>query len=192
MLLPVVIFEVVFSVIGIKTFFYFVFRTTDTTYNLVLTAKDEGTPAKSAELTIRVKVAAVAATPPSFRDRQFKGSVKDNTPSGEKITEVSVQAPQENMAIQYQIIAGNKDNSFCIDYRKFAYTQKPVDFDKWKKAKFEVTVALTYDNSMSAAEVWAVFPAENDNAPVFVGGSQPVIKVLPEDAGEFFFNSFLY
>ena len=116
--------------------------------------------------------------------------MKDNTPSGEKITDVSVQEDKKNMLIQYQIIAGNKDNSFCIDYRKVAYTQKPVDFDKWKKEKFEVTVALTYQNSMSAAEVWAVLPEENDNAPVFVGGSQPVIKVLPEDAGELFFYFF--
>ena len=117
--------------------------------------------------------------------------MKDNTPSGEKITDVSVQEDKKNMLIQYQIIAGNKDNSFCIDYRKVAYTQKPVDFDKWKKEKFEVTVALTYQNSMSAAEVWAVLPEENDNAPVFVGGSQPVIKVLPEDAGELFFYFFV-
>ena len=160
------------------------FRTTDT-HVLTLKAVDKGTPPKSAELTITVKVVAAATAPPSFQDRNYKGTMKDNTLSGQQIGEVTVTIPEslKNKYIQYQIIAGNADNSFCIDYRKSAYAQKSFDFDTWKKLSFELTIALVYGSSMSATEMWATIPKDNDNAPVFVGGSKPVVKVLPEDTG---------
>ena len=161
--------------------FPFAFRA-PTTYSIVLKAQDKGSTPKSAELRIRVNVVAESKTPPSFQDRNYKGTLQDNTRSGRKIGEVTIQNdPQKFM--QYQILAGNVDGSFCVDYTKAAYAQKPIDFDKWRQSTFEMTIALMYDNSISATEMWATIPSENDNAPVFVGGSKPVVKVLPENAG---------
>ena len=160
------------------------------TYNLVLKATDKGATPKSVELAIKVNVVPVTVTPPSFKDKEYKGSVKENTLSGQQIGEVTINFLPEQKNIQYQILAGNEADSFCVDYRRITYAQKPIDFDNWKKATFELTIGLLYENSISATELWATIPKDNDNPPVFVGGSQPVVKVLPEDAGNYFSITF--
>lgn len=152
-------------------------------YDLILKASDKGTPENFAELNIKVNVVSVGTTPPSFQDRGYKASLSDNTNAGRKIGEVTIMNNPQKSFIQYQILSGNVDNAFCIDYSRKAYTQKSIDFDKWKQPNFELTIALMYSNSISATELWAAIPKENDNPPVFVGGSKAVEKVLLEDAG---------
>lgn len=155
-------------------------------YNIVLKATDGGDQQNTAELTIKVNVVSGGGTLPSFQEKNYKGTLKDNTLSGQQIGEVTIKDNPQNSYIQYQILSGNEDNSFCIDYSGRIYAQKAIDFDTRKQELFELTIALMYGDSISASELWAVIPKANDNPPVFVGGNQPVVKVLPESAGELY------
>ena len=131
-----------------------------------------------------MNVVAGPAKLPSFTDNSFKGTLQDNSAVGRRAGVVGVKDSQPSDFIQFSIVSGNLDNSFCIDFGKNVYVQKPVDLDKYTQSSLEMVITMKYKNSMSSTMLWMRTVKENDNWPVFTDGNAPVVKYLPEDSGK--------
>ena len=121
---------------------------------------------------------------PSFTDSSFKGTLHDNSDVGRRAGVVGVKDSQPSDFIQFSIVSGNLDNSFCIDFGRNVYVQKAIDLDKYTQTTFEMVITMKYKNSMSSTTLWMRSVKENDNWPVFTDGNSPVVKYLPEDSGK--------
>eukprot|EP00794_Sanderia_malayensis_P018890 gene18890-20792_t len=162
--------------------------TTTGSYDFILRASDQGVPVRSKDLQIKVTVVA-GTKPPSFTEVRFKGFISDNTPVGRSVGSVSIKDNDPKDFIQYEIVYGNDDNSFCIDFTRTVYVQKPIDRDVTQKDNYYMTVAMKYKGRMMSTLFWVSGKDENDNSPVFKSGYGAFIKEIPESSPK---GTFIY
>ncbi len=110
----------------------------------------------------------------------------DNTPIGRSVGSIQVKDDTIKDYIRYEIVSGDPDNSFCIDYTKVVHTQKDVDRDIAKKDNYYLTVVMKYKNIVSSTLLWLTIKVDqNDNSPVFKDGYADVTKTIPESSREY-------
>ena len=136
--------------------------------------------------TLKIKVTVVAGTKtPSFRETRFRGTIDDNSAVGRSVGDVRVQDNAPKDFLHYDIISGNEDDSFCIDFNRVMYVQKHMDRDVTQKDEYKMTVVMKFKNHVSSAVFFVIGRDENDNSPVFATGYAAITRSISESSGKY-------
>ncbi|NXG26772.1 PCD23 protein, partial [Grallaria varia] len=114
------------------------YRETVSSHHLVLLASDCGTPSLNSTATVLITVLDVNDNAPVFSSPEYHIHVKESTPIGSHVTEVSANDSDAgtNAEITYTIISGNDRGHFRLD-------GKTGSMDLMKTLDYEDTVKFT-------------------------------------------------
>lgn len=138
-------------------------------YSLTVTAKDEGNPILSSTASLIVEVEDVNENynPPRFPEFVVSASVKENSPIGSLVTNVTAIDEDGSFAPIYQIVGGDGLGKFRIDENGGILTS--VMLDRETNSRYWITV-MAKDRSpvplSSFCEVYIEILNENDEAPI--------------------------
>uniref|UniRef100_A0A8B9YIL6 Cadherin domain-containing protein n=1 Tax=Bos mutus grunniens TaxID=30521 RepID=A0A8B9YIL6_BOSMU len=156
-------------------------------YEVVVTARDGGSPSLSATASVSVEVADVNDNAPAFPQPEYTVFVKENNPPGCHIFTVSARDAdaQENALVSYSLVerrVGERALSSYVSVHAESgkvYALQPLDHEELDLLQFQV----------SARDAGVFVLDENDNAPALsqvvsrsVGAGHVVAKVRAVDA----------
>ncbi len=86
-------------------------------YDLIIEAKDRGSPPLSSSTTVTIEVTDVNDNSPVFSKSEYKATVQEDLKVGSLVLEVSASDAddRENGRVVYEIVSGNDDLKFEID-----------------------------------------------------------------------------
>uniref|UniRef100_A0A4X2JLY3 Protocadherin alpha subfamily C, 2 n=1 Tax=Vombatus ursinus TaxID=29139 RepID=A0A4X2JLY3_VOMUR len=151
-------------------------------YELVVTARDGGTPALWATASVSVGIGDVNDNAPTFEQPMYTVFVKENNPPGCHIFTVSASDPdaQENALVSYSLVerrVGERPLSSYVSVHSESgkvYALQPLDHEELELLQFQVSARDAGFPPLGSNVSLQVFVLdENDNAP----------KVLPPLAG---------
>ncbi|XP_068963521.1 protocadherin alpha-3-like [Petaurus breviceps papuanus] len=151
-------------------------------YELLLTARDGGTPALWTTASLSVGIGDVNDNAPTFEQQVYTVFVKENNSPGCHIFTVSASDPdaQENALVSYSLIeqrVGERPLSSYVSVHSESgkvYALQPLDHEELELLQFQVSARDAGFPPLSSDVSLQVFVLdENDNAPV----------VLPAHAG---------
>ncbi|XP_056667401.1 protocadherin alpha-9 isoform X26 [Monodelphis domestica] len=151
-------------------------------YELVVTARDGGSPALWATASVSVAIADVNDNAPAFEKPVYTVFVKENNPPGCHIFTVSASDPdvQENSLVSYSLVerrVGERQLSSYVSVHSESgkvYALQPLDHEELELLQFQVSARDAGFPPLGSNVSLQVFVLdENDNAPV----------VLPSHAG---------
>ncbi|XP_066198912.1 protocadherin alpha-11 isoform X5 [Saccopteryx leptura] len=165
-------------------------------YELVVTARDGGSPSLSATASLSVEVADVNDNAPTFAQPEYTVFVKENNPPGCHIFTVSALDldAQENALVSYSLVerrVGERALSSYVSVHADSgkvYALQPLDHEELELLQFQVSARDAGVPPLGSNVTLQVFVLdENDNAPALlphgaggVGGSvsEPVVRSL--------------
>ncbi|XP_050650961.1 protocadherin alpha-2 [Macaca thibetana thibetana] len=146
-------------------------------YELVVTARDGGSPSLWATASLSVQVADVNDNAPTFAQPEYTVFVKENNPPGCHIFTVSawdVDA-QENALVSYSLVerrVGERALSSYVSVHAESgkvYALQPLDREELELLQFQVSARDAGMPSLSSNVTLQVFVLdENDNAPALL------------------------
>ncbi|XP_011820485.1 PREDICTED: protocadherin alpha-2 [Mandrillus leucophaeus] len=146
-------------------------------YELVVTARDGGSPSLWATASLSVQVADVNDNAPTFTQPEYTVFVKENNPPGCHIFTVSawdVDA-QENALVSYSLVerrVGERALSSYVSVHAESgkvYALQPLDREELELLQFQVSARDAGVPSLSSNVTLQVFVLdENDNAPALL------------------------
>ncbi|XP_051834541.1 protocadherin alpha-13 isoform X12 [Antechinus flavipes] len=151
-------------------------------YELVVTARDGGTPALWATASVSVGIGDVNDNAPTFDQPMYTVFVKENNPPGCHIFTVSALDPdaQENALVSYSLVqkrVGERQLSSYVSVHSESgkvFALQPLDHEELELLQFQVSARDAGFPPLSSNVSLQVFVLdENDNAP----------EVLPTLAG---------
>ncbi|XP_074068908.1 protocadherin alpha-3-like [Macrotis lagotis] len=151
-------------------------------YELVMTAKDGGTPAMWTTARISVGIDDVNDNAPAFEQPLYTVFVKENNPPGHHIFTVSASDPdaQENALVSYSLVerrVGERPLSSYVSVHSESgkvFALQPLDHEELELLQFQVSAQDAGFPPLGSNVTLQVFVLdENDNAPA----------VLPSQAG---------
>nr|KAF6448274.1 hypothetical protein HJG63_014987 [Rousettus aegyptiacus] len=163
-------------------------------YDLVVTARDGGSPSLSATASVSVEVADVNDNAPAFAQPEYTVFVKENNPPGCHIFTVSARDAdaQENALVSYSLVerrVGERALSSYVSVHAESgkvYALQPLDHEELELLQFQVSARDAGVPPLGSNVTLQVFVLdENDNAPALLppgagggGGavSQPVAR----------------
>ncbi|XP_059554595.1 protocadherin alpha-2 isoform X6 [Myotis daubentonii] len=179
-------------------------------YELVVTARDGGSPSLSATASLSVEVADVNDNAPLFAQPEYTVFVKENNPPGRHIFTVSARDSdaQENALVSYSLVerrVGERALSSYVSVHAESgqvYALQPLDHEELELLQFQVSARDAGEPPLGSNVTLQVFVLdENDNAPALlppapggpggagselvsrsVGAGQVVAKVRAVDA----------
>ncbi|KAL1394428.1 hypothetical protein pipiens_003054 [Culex pipiens pipiens] len=164
-------------------------RETKSDYDLVVEARDQGTPYRSSRISIKVKILDVNDNAPDIVDPQEDVvSVREEQPIGTEVVRVRAidRDNGANASITYSILKGRDSDGygmFSIDPISGVLRTK-VSLDHEEKTIYRLAVAAT-DNGKPPRQTVRVLRIEvldlNDNRPTFTSSS--LVFRLREDVG---------
>ncbi|XP_035142166.1 protocadherin alpha-10 isoform X11 [Callithrix jacchus] len=185
-------------------------RETVSAYELVVTARDGGSPSLWATASVSVEVADVNDNAPAFAQPEYTVFVKENNPPGCHIFTVSARDAdaQENALVSYALVerrVGNRALSSYVSVHAESgkvYALQPLDHEELELLQFQVSARDAGVPPLGSNVTLQVFVLdENDNAPALlaspagsangavselvlrsVGAGQVVAKVRAVDA----------
>ncbi|KAM5299000.1 protocadherin alpha-11 isoform 5-T5 [Ctenodactylus gundi] len=147
-------------------------------YDLVVTAKDGGSPSLSATASVSVEVADVNDNAPVFAQPEYTVFVRENNPPGSHIFTVSARDAdaQENARVSYSLVERRVGERALSSYvsvhaesgRVFAL--QPLDHEELELLQFQVSArdaGVPVLGSNVTLQVYVL--DENDNAPTLLG-----------------------
>ncbi|XP_053768337.1 protocadherin gamma-B2 isoform X17 [Desmodus rotundus] len=158
-------------------------RERQSSHLLVLTAVDGGDPVRTGTTQIRIEVTDANDNPPVFSQDVYKGSLRENLPSGTSVLKVTATDQDEgvNAEITYSFkVLGDVGNMFMLDHQSGEIKSKdPIDFEI--SSSYTISIEAK-DGGGMATECKIVLEIldENDNAPEVVFTS--VSSSIMEDA----------
>nr|XP_045250272.1 protocadherin alpha-7 isoform X21 [Macaca fascicularis] len=166
-------------------------------YELVVTARDGGSPSLWATASVSVEVADVNDNAPAFTQSEYTVFVKENNPPGCHIFTVSARDAdaQENALVSYSLVerrVGERALSSYVSVHAESgkvYALQPLDHEELELLQFQVSARDAGVPSLSSNATLQVFVLdENDNAPVLlaprVGGiGGAVSELVPRSVG---------
>ncbi|XP_025229600.1 protocadherin alpha-7-like [Theropithecus gelada] len=166
-------------------------------YELVVTARDGGSPSLWATASVSVEVADVNDNAPAFTQSEYTVFVKENNPPGCHIFTVSAgdADAQENALVSYSLVerrVGERALSSYVSVHAESgkvYALQPLDHEELELLQFQVSARDAGVPSLSSNATLQVFVLdENDNAPVLlaprVGGiGGAVSELVPRSVG---------
>ncbi|XP_059551386.1 protocadherin alpha-4-like [Myotis daubentonii] len=179
-------------------------------YEVVVTARDGGSPSLSATASLSVEVADVNDNAPLFAQPEYTVFVKENNPPGRHIFTVSARDSdaQENARVSYSLVerrVGERALSSYVSVHAESgqvYALQPLDHEELELLQFQVSARDAGEPPLGSNVTLQVFVLdENDNAPALlppapggpggagselvsrsVGAGQVVAKVRAVDA----------
>ena len=146
---------------------------TQTQHQLIVMAKDHGSPQRSAELTIFINVQDVNDNPPVFQKRVYTFRVSEHEPVNHEFGQLSATDDDSGNNGKVTYLIQNSDN-----YEMFGiYPDSGVLYNKIKLDREEVAShdlqIVAVDNGIPAnsatAQVHIYVLDSNDNSPQFIG-----------------------
>nr|XP_028705607.1 protocadherin alpha-4 isoform X13 [Macaca mulatta] len=166
-------------------------------YELVVTARDGGSPSLWATASVSVEVADVNDNAPAFAQPEYTVFVKENNPPGCHIFTVSARDAdaQENALVSYSLVerrVGERALSSYVSVHAESgkvYALQPLDHEELELLQFQVSARDAGVPSLGSNVTLQVFVLdENDNAPALlapraggIGGS--VNELVPWSVG---------
>nr|XP_028705599.1 protocadherin alpha-6 isoform X6 [Macaca mulatta] len=166
-------------------------------YELVVTARDRGSPSLWATASVSVGVADVNDNAPAFTQSEYTVFVKENNPPGCHIFTVSARDAdaQENALVSYSLVerrVGERALSSYVSVHAESgkvYALQPLDHEEVELLQFQVSARDAGVPPLGSNVTLQVFVLdENDNAPVLlaprVGGTGGAVsELLPRSVG---------
>ncbi|XP_045408526.1 protocadherin alpha-7-like [Lemur catta] len=166
-------------------------------YELVVTARDGGSPSLWATASVSVEVADVNDNAPAFAQPEYTVFVKENNPPGCHIFTVSARDAdtQENARVSYSLVerrVGERALSSYVSVHAESgkvYALQPLDHEELELLQFQVSARDAGVPPLGSNVTLQVFVLdENDNAPELLappGGSGVglVNELVPRSVG---------
>nr|XP_024644047.1 protocadherin alpha-5 isoform X22 [Macaca nemestrina] len=166
-------------------------------YELVVTARDGGSPSLWATASVSVEVADVNDNAPAFAQSEYTVFVKENNPPGCHIFTVSAwdADAQENALVSYSLVERREGERALSSYVSVhaesgkVYALQPLDHEEVELLQFQVSARDAGVPPLGSNVTLQVFVLdENDNAPVLlaprVGGTGGAVsELLPRSVG---------
>ncbi|KAM9730010.1 protocadherin alpha-2 isoform 8-T8 [Dama dama] len=168
-------------------------------YEVVVTARDGGSPSLSTMASVSVEVADVNDNAPAFPQPEYTVFVKENNPPGCHIFTVSARDAdaQENALVSYSLVerrVGERALSSYVSVHAESgkvYALQPLDHEELELLQFQVSARDAGVPPLGSNVTLQVFVLdENDNAPALLppgpgGGPSAVSQVVSRsvDAG---------
>ncbi|XP_011795064.1 PREDICTED: protocadherin alpha-5 [Colobus angolensis palliatus] len=166
-------------------------------YELVVTARDGGSPSLWATASVSVEVADVNDNAPAFAQSEYTVFVKENNPPGCHIFTVSAwdADAQENALVSYSLVerrVGERALSSYVSVHAQSgrvYALQPLDHEELELLQFQVSARDAGVPPLGSNVTLQVFVLdENDNAPALlaprVGGTGGAIsELVPRSVG---------
>ncbi|XP_020860661.1 protocadherin alpha-2-like [Phascolarctos cinereus] len=161
-------------------------------YELVVTARDGGTPALWAEASVSVGVGDVNDNAPVFEQPEYTVFVKENNPPGCHIFTVSASDPDalQNALVSYSLVerqVGERPLSSYVSVHSESgkvYALQPLDHEELELLQFQVSARDAGFPPLGSNVSLQVFVLdENDNAPVVLpphAGVSPVTELVSQ------------
>ncbi|XP_035583573.1 protocadherin alpha-7-like [Zalophus californianus] len=167
-------------------------------YDLVVTARDAGSPSLSATASVSVEVADVNDNAPAFAQPEYTVFVKENNPPGCHIFTVSARDAdaQENALVSYSLVerrVGERALSSYVSVHAESgkvYALQPLDHEELELLQFQVSARDAGVPPLGSNVTLQVFVLdENDNAPALLprpgtgGGGGAVSELVSRSVG---------
>ena len=141
-------------------------------YNLVITARDHGTPSLSSAVSVSVKVLDENDNTPKFSLPFYPVSVLENTAINTNILRVTATDPDDgtNGLVTFSIVSGNKNDAFAID-NSTGFLCVKQNLDREAVAFYSLLISASDNAPIPKSNIVRVnFTVldENDNSPTFV------------------------
>uniref|UniRef100_A0A8C8WBX9 Protocadherin alpha subfamily C, 2 n=1 Tax=Panthera leo TaxID=9689 RepID=A0A8C8WBX9_PANLE len=146
-------------------------------YELLVTARDGGSPSLSATASVSVEVADVNDNAPTFAQAEYTVFVKENNPPGCHIFTVSARDAdaQENALVSYSLVerrVGERALSSYVSVHAESgkvYALQPLDHEELELLQFQVSARDAGVPPLGSNVTLQVFVLdENDNAPALL------------------------
>uniref|UniRef100_G3SHY8 Cadherin domain-containing protein n=1 Tax=Gorilla gorilla gorilla TaxID=9595 RepID=G3SHY8_GORGO len=146
-------------------------------YELVVTARDGGSPSLWATARVSVEVADVNDNAPAFAQPEYTVFVKENNPPGCHIFTVSARDAdaQENALVSYSLVerrVGERSLSSYVSVHAESgkvYALQPLDHEELELLQFQVSASDAGVPPLGSNVTLQVFVLdENDNAPALL------------------------
>ncbi|XP_029402619.1 protocadherin alpha-3 isoform X9 [Mus pahari] len=153
-------------------------RETISNYNVVVTARDGGSPSLCTTASVSVEVADVNDNAPVFAQPEYTVFVKENNPPGAHIFTVSaVDADaQENALVSYSLVERRVGERLLSSYVSVhaesgkVFALQPLDHEELELLQFQVSARDAGVPTLGSNVTLQVFVLdENDNAPTLLG-----------------------
>uniref|UniRef100_A0A9L0JH04 Protocadherin alpha subfamily C, 2 n=1 Tax=Equus asinus TaxID=9793 RepID=A0A9L0JH04_EQUAS len=168
-----------------------------TNYEVVVTARDGGSPSLSATARVSVEVADVNDNAPAFAQPEYTVFVKENNPPGSHIFTVSAwdADAQENARVSYSLVerrVGERALSSYVSVHAESgkvYALQPLDHEELELLQFQVSARDAGVPPLGSNVTLQVFVLdENDNAPALLppgagGGAGAVSELVSRSVG---------
>uniref|UniRef100_A0A8C2UIW8 Protocadherin alpha subfamily C, 2 n=1 Tax=Chinchilla lanigera TaxID=34839 RepID=A0A8C2UIW8_CHILA len=147
-------------------------------YQLVVTARDGGSPPLWASATVSVEVADVNDNAPAFAQPEYTVFVKENNPPGSHIFTVCARDAdaQENALVSYSLVerrVGERALSSYVSVHAESgkvFALQPLDHEELELLQFQVSARDSGVPALGSNVTLQVFVLdENDNAPTLLG-----------------------
>ncbi|XP_064340447.1 protocadherin alpha-10 isoform X11 [Camelus dromedarius] len=166
-------------------------------YELVVTARDGGSPSLSATASVSVDVSDVNDNAPTFAQPEYTVFVKENNPPGCHIFTVSARDAdaQENALVSYSLVerrVGERALSSYVSVHAESgkvYALQPLDHEELELLQFQVSARDAGVPPLGSNVTLQVFVLdENDNAPALLppgpgGGAGAVSQLVARSVG---------
>ncbi|XP_053334251.1 protocadherin alpha-3-like isoform X7 [Clarias gariepinus] len=149
-------------------------RESESRYNIILTATDEGTPPLSSTTVISVQISDINDNAPLFQDITINAYLRENSPAGSLIYTVSAFDLDvgDNARISYSLIENTKKNhalSMIVNINSDngdIYSLQSFNYEELKIFQFKVQATDYGVPPLSSNVTVSVFILdENDNSP---------------------------
>ncbi|XP_070090190.1 protocadherin alpha-2 isoform X12 [Equus caballus] len=166
-------------------------------YEVVVTARDKGSPSLSATARVSAEVADVNDNAPTFAQREYTVFVKENNPPGSHIFTVTAwdADAQENARVSYSLVerrVGERALSSYVSVHAESgkvYALQPLDHEELELLQFQVSARDAGVPPLGSNVTLQVFVLdENDNAPALLppgagGGAGAVSELVSRSVG---------
>ncbi|KAF7235484.1 Protocadherin alpha-11 [Varanus komodoensis] len=159
-------------------------------YKVVVTARDQGTPALSASTSLVIPIGDVNDNAPAFAQPSYMVFVRENNPPGAHIFTVSATDPDvgENALLSYWMDEKLWPLASYVSVHSESgklYALQSLDYEELKLLEFQVSARDAGMPSLCGNVTIQVFVVdENDNAPTVSGPDDfPISLVVPVVAG---------
>ncbi|XP_076376857.1 FAT atypical cadherin kugelei isoform X4 [Megalopta genalis] len=134
-------------------------------YILLVKATDHGSPAMSNTVPVHVMITMADNAPPRFIQRELSAEIYENQQMGTYVKHVEARSTS---SLQFEIVDGNKDDTFFVNPSTGIIVIKN-DLDYEKKKFYNLTIAATnMADARATCNVIVHVLDRNDNAPRFL------------------------
>ncbi|XP_063133134.1 protocadherin alpha-4 isoform X15 [Rattus norvegicus] len=153
-------------------------RETISNYDVVVTARDGGSPSLWVTASVSVEVADVNDNAPAFSQSEYTVFVKENNPPGAHIFTVSAEDAdaQENALVSYSLVERRVGERLLSSYVSVhaesgkVFALQPLDHEELELLQFQVNAKDAGVPALGSNVTLQVFVLdENDNAPTLLG-----------------------